>query len=65
METLPNLICGKFTVGGKDNLPPDTWRSDQIVELFNSCPPGEYAFEAWDVYCDGAFQYTEYYISVK
>lgn len=23
METLPNLICGKFTVGGKDNLPPD------------------------------------------
>lgn len=41
------------------------WRSDQIVELFNSCPPGEYAFEAWDVYCDGAFQYTEYYISVK
>ena len=24
METLPNLICGKFTVGGKDNLPPDT-----------------------------------------
>lgn len=41
------------------------WRSDQIVELFNSCPPGEYAFEAWDVYCDGAFLYTEYYISVK
>ena len=39
--------------------------SYQIVELFNSCPPGEYAFEAWDVYCDGAFQYTEYYISVK
>ena len=24
METLPNLICGKFAVGGKDNLPPDT-----------------------------------------
>lgn len=22
-KTLPNLICGKFTVGGKDNLPPD------------------------------------------
>ena len=41
------------------------WRSDQIVELFNSCPPGEYAFEAWDVYCDGVFRYTEYYVSVK
>ena len=25
METLPNLICGKFTVGGKDNLPPDNY----------------------------------------
>ena len=23
MEALPNLICGKFAVGGKDNLPPD------------------------------------------
>lgn len=41
------------------------WRSSQIVNLFNSCPPGEYSLEAWDVYCDGAFQYTEYYISVK
>ena len=41
------------------------WRSSQIVDLFNSCPPGEYSFEAWDVYCDGAFRYTEYYISVK
>ena len=25
METLQNLICRKFTVGGKDNLPPDIW----------------------------------------
>lgn len=41
------------------------WRSDQITELFNSCPPGEYSMEAWDVYCDGAFRYTEYYIHVK
>jgi len=41
------------------------WRSEQITELFNSCPPGEYSFEAWDVFCDGAFRYTEYYIHVK
>ena len=41
------------------------WRSSQIVDLFNSCPPGEYSFEAWDIYCDGAFRYTEYYVSVK
>lgn len=40
------------------------WRSEQITELFNSCPPGEYAMEAWDIYCDGAFRYTEYYIHV-
>lgn len=38
------------------------WRSEQITELFNSCPPGTYYFEAWDVYCDGAFRYTEYYV---
>lgn len=41
------------------------WRSEQITELFNSCPPGDYYFEAWDVYCDGAFRYTEYYIYTK
>lgn len=41
------------------------WRSNQITDLFNSCPPGEYSVEAWDVYCNGAFRYTEYYIHVK
>lgn len=41
------------------------WKSEQITELFNSCPPGDYYVEAWDLYCDGAFRYTEYYIYVK
>ena len=41
------------------------WRSNQITNLFNSCPPGEYFLEAWDIYCDGAYRYTEYYIFVK
>ena len=41
------------------------WRSEQITELFNSCPPGEYSLEAWDVYCDGVFRYTQYYVYVK
>lgn len=41
------------------------WRSEQITELFNSSPPGDYYFEAWDVYCDGVFRYTEYYIYTK
>ena len=40
------------------------WHSEQITELFNSCPLGEYSMEAWDIYCDGAFRYTEYYILV-
>ena len=26
------------------------WRSEQITELFNSCPPGTYSLEAWNVY---------------
>lgn len=41
------------------------WRSEQITELFNSCPPGTYSMEAWDVYKNGVFQYTEYSIYVS
>ena len=41
------------------------WRADQIVDLFNSCPPGTYRMEAWDVYKDGVFQRTEYNIHVR
>ena len=40
------------------------WRENQITELFDSCPPGTYYMEAWDVYCNGIFQYTEYNIHV-
>ena len=41
------------------------WRSEQITELFNSCPPGTYSLEAWNVYKNGVFQYTEYSIHVS
>ena len=41
------------------------WRSEQITELFNSCPPGTYSLEAWNVYKNGVFQYTEYSIYVS
>ena len=41
------------------------WRAEQITELFNSCPPGSYSMEAWDVYKNGVFQYTEYSIYVS
>lgn len=40
------------------------WRADQITGLFDSCPPGTYSMEAWDVFCSGIFQYTEYKIHV-
>ena len=41
------------------------WRAEQITELFNSCPPGAYSLEAWDVYKNSVFSYTEYSIYVS
>lgn len=40
------------------------WRESEIVNLFNSCPPGTYSMECWDVYSNGIFQRTEYQIHV-
>ena len=40
------------------------WRSSEIVNLFNSLPPGTYSMQAWDVYKDGVFLHTEYQIHV-
>ena len=41
------------------------WKEDNLVSMFDSCPPGTYYLEAWDVYKDGVFQRTEYNIKVK
>lgn len=38
------------------------WRESELERLFESCPPGTYSMEAWDVYCNGIFQRTEYMI---
>ena len=38
------------------------WKESELVNQFNSCPIGTYQIEAWDVYLNGAFQYTEYLI---
>lgn len=36
------------------------WRESELERLFNSCPPGTYSMEAWDVYRNGVYLYTEY-----
>ncbi len=41
------------------------WDADQIIRPFNSCPPGLYQIEAWDVYMDGVFQHTRYLVCTK
>ena len=33
---------------------------ERILEVFESCPIGIYSLEAWDVYKNGKFLYTEY-----
>lgn len=38
------------------------WRASELERIFESCPPGTYCMEAWDVYKDGIFQRTEYSI---
>ena len=40
------------------------WRASEIVNLFNSVPPGTYSMQAWDVYKDGVYLHTEYQIHV-
>lgn len=38
------------------------WRSEIVTEYFKSSPPGTYYLEVWDVYCNGVFQNTRYYL---
>ncbi len=36
------------------------WRDDQLTQVFYSAPAAQFAVEAWDVYKNGKFLYTEY-----
>lgn len=36
------------------------WKESELQKQFASCPIGSYQMEAWDVYRNGVFQYTEY-----
>ena len=38
-------------------------RESELTSNFNSCPPGKYYVEAWDVFKNGKFLYTEYKIA--
>ena len=40
------------------------WRESEIINLFNSVPPGTYSMQAWDIYKDGVYSHTEYQIHV-
>ena len=41
------------------------WKPEQLVNKFNSCPPGFYQVEAWDVFTGGIYLRTEYDVYVK
>lgn len=59
------LVRIKLTIN--DDLTPQVfwpWRDSELENLFNSCPPGTYSVECWDVYKDGVFQRTEYKVYV-
>ena len=36
------------------------WKAEQLTQVFYSAPAAQFAVEAWDVYKDGKFLYTEY-----
>ena len=38
------------------------WQEDQLTQVFYSAPGARFEVEAWDVYHDGKYLYTEYNI---
>lgn len=38
------------------------WRTADLLRVFDSVPIGSFYVEAWDMYKDGVFLYTEYYV---
>ena len=39
-----------------------SWQEDQLTQVFCSAPGARFEVEAWDVYHDGKYLYTEYNI---
>jgi hypothetical protein len=38
------------------------WRAEELTRVFESMPVGSFSVEAWDMYKDGMFLRTEYYV---
>ena len=51
-----------FDVGDKEAYSFWPFRESQLENVFNGWASGSFQLEAWDVYKDGAFQYTEYLV---
>ena len=56
------LVKIGFDVGEKEVYNFWPFRESELAKLFNEWASGAFELEAWDVYKDGAFQYTEYLV---
>lgn len=56
------LVKIGFDVGAKEAYSFWPFRESELAKLFNEWASGTFELEAWDVYKDGAFQYTEYLV---
>lgn len=56
------LVKIGFDVGAKEAYNFWPFRGSELAKLFNEWASGTFELEAWDVYKDGAFQYTEYLV---
>ena len=56
------LVKIGFDVGAKEACNFWPFRESELAKLFNEWTSGTFELEAWDVYKDGAFQYTEYLV---
>lgn len=59
------LVKIGFDVGAKEAYNFWPFRESELAKLFNEWASGTFELEAWDVYKDGAFQYTEYLVYVE
>ena len=59
---IPVVRIQLYVDEGRDIQPFWPWKEQLVTDYFNSCPKGDYQLEAWDVYLNGVFQYTQYEI---